>query len=298
MPVLLGSLRSKTVLLLRKQTVGNYLVTEDGMRTLDDMKERLDSLSPFTNQNLQQPQSDVGDKSASAIRGYMMQPISRGYSGLCAVVSRRPEYRTWKLDIAGVIFTEDVARFQLRFTRDGDFWFDTAILDVTSTIQEVITAISNGSVVAGVPLFPRQSFIGCLGNPTQATNMQINDDLYPLLPATYQMGDMIESKIGSWIFSIHRNTLPQNVEYDIDLLFTLSDDPDILPVELNGPAVMTLEEINDTPTGEYRIVTDILDLPNPSPIRGGSKVVALPMPDIGYGIVAAYPRDLFMEQSV
>jgi hypothetical protein len=280
--------------------MGNYLVTEDGMRTLDDMKDRLDALSPFTNHNLQQPQSDVGDKSASPIRGYMMQPISRGNSGLCALVSRRPEYRTWKIDVAGIIYTDATeSRFQLRFTRDGDPWFDTDVLTVGDcTIQDLIGAISNGSATgASLPVFPRQSMIGCLGNPTQATNLVINDDLYPELPSNYKIGDMIDARIGSWIFSIHRNALPQNVDYDIDLLFTLSGDPLVEPVELNGPAVMTLEEIKDTPTGEFRIVTDVLDLPNPSPIQGGSKVVALPMPDVGYGIVAAYPRDLLMEQA-
>lgn len=279
--------------------MANYLVTEEGMRTLDDMKDRLDGLAPFTHQGLVQSQPESGDRSAQAIRGYLMQPISQGSSGLCALVSRRPEYRTWKIDVAGIIYTDSTdSRFQLRFTKNDVFWFDTEILSVNDcTIQDLITAIVNGSVVNGVPQFPRQSMIGCLGNPTKATHLVNNDDLYPELPATYKLGDQIDSRIGSWIFSIHRNNLPTNVDYDIDLLFTLSGDPLVEPVELNGPAVMTLEEIKDTPTGEFIVVTDVLDLPNPSPLRGGSKVVAVPMADIGYGIVAAYPRDLFMEQS-
>lgn len=274
--------------------MGNYLITEEGMNTLDDLVQRVDALSPFTNQNLQQPQSDVGDKAASAVRGYLMQPISQGGSGLCALVSRRPEYRSWKIDVAGIIYTDSTdSRFQLRFTRNDDFWFDTEILSVNDcTIQDLITAIAAAS--NGVLL--QKAMTGALGNPTQATSIEINDDLYPSLPSDYRIGDMIDSRIGSWIFSIHRNLLPDSDTYDIDLLFTLSGDPLVEPVELNGPAVMTLEEIKDTPTGEYRVVTDVLDLPNPSPLRGGSKVVAVPMADVGYGIIAAYPRDLFMEQ--
>lgn len=276
----------------------NYLITEAGLDTLADMKDRLDAIAPFTNQHLGNTNQSSGDRSVSPIRGYLMQPISRGGSGLCAVVRRRPEYRSWKIDVAGIIFTDPTdSRFQLRFTKDGNFWFDTVILSINSSIGEILDAIHIGSSTgASVPVFLRRSMTGALGNPTQATNMVINDDLYPVRPDTYKLGDLIDSKIGSWIFSIHNNSLPQNVTYDIELLFTLSGDPNVTPVELNGPAVMTIEEISDTPTDEQIVVTDILDLPNPSPLRGGAKVVAIPMPDVGYGIIAAYPRDLFMEQ--
>lgn len=265
----------------------NYLITEEGMRVLDDMKDRLDSIAPHS-VHTEQPPDSV--RPSDPLRGYLMQPISRGGSGLCAVVTRRPEYRSWKLDLAGIIYIgADEGRFQLRFTKDGDFWFDTSILGMECTIGELIAAITDAS---GGEI-DRRAVIGCLGNPTQATNLVINDDLYPAIQPPFRVGQMIDSKIGSWIFAIHRSF---TFDYDIDLLFTLSTDPDVVPVQLNGPAVMTLEEIKDSPTGNVVQVTDILDIPSPTPLQGGSKVVCIPFADIDYGIIAAYPRDLFMEQ--
>lgn len=271
----------------------NFLVTEEGIRDLTDVKRRVDALAPFSQES---PLTPDNASSFGPVRGYLMQPISRGGSGLCALVTRRPEYRSWKIDLAGIIFIGgSESRFQLRFTRDGVLWFDTDIFVVNDTpIQTLVSSIVNGSVVNGAPLISRQSIEGCLGNPTFATNLVINDDLYPELPAAYNIGDEIESRIGSWIFSIH-NSIP---DYDIDLLFTTDPDPAADPVTLEGPAVMTLEEIPDTPTGEYIVATDILNLPSPSPLQGGAFVVAIPFPDIGYGVIAAYPRDLFMEQTV
>lgn len=278
----------------------NYLITEDGLATLDDMKARLDALAPFSNRTDQGPDDNTP---VGPVRGYLMQPISSGGSGLCALVSRRQEYRSWKIDLIGILIENTTSSFKLRFSKGIDpvtqakiLWFDTERLPVLNlTIQKLISAISTASILNNVAQIPQRTMLGGLGHPVQATNLVPNDDLYPILPTTYKVGDLIDSKIASWIFSIPcAVTLVGDPDYDIDLLFTLEEG--LEPVQLDGPAVMTIQEISDTPTGETLVVTDIMDLPRPTPLQGGSKIVATPFADIGYGIIAAYPRDLFMEQ--
>src|SRR3990167_1902343 len=247
--------------------------------------------------------------SSTFLRGYLMQGVSNGQSALCHLFTRRPEYRMFKIDLAGIIYEhtdpELDGRFQLRFKKGTvdangvvtfDTWFDTAILPITDlVIGKLLDAVVTASVdpVTMAAKIPMKTLTGALGHPISATNMVFNDELYPEKPEDYHQGDMIHSNIGSWIFGIHRSVLPE--EFDIDLLFSTDADN---PVQLSGPAVMTLYEIADTPTNSFITVYDAMDVAAPTPLRGGTKVLLAPFDDMGYGIISANPREYLFTQKV
>lgn len=274
----------------------NFLITEEGVNDLVDMKQRLDALAPFS---VSTPGQGDSERPISNIRGYLMQPISRGASGLCALVSRRQDFRSFKIDLAGIIYKDQPslqALFQLRFTRNDSTWFTTKALSANNLpVVDLLYEIERASTPAsGSPAISMEGMNGALGNPVYATALVVNEDLYPAVDANYKYQDLITSQIGSWIFSIHRSYLPDNpADFDVNLLFTLNGDT---PVQLNGPAVMTLTEIPDTPTGASVLVTDIMDIARPSPLVGGTLIAAIPFEDVGYGIISANPREYFFEQ--
>jgi hypothetical protein len=272
----------------------NVLLTEESVEAI---QQHMDEVSNFALNTGRAPLSTRSATPGAMLRGYLMQGVSRGQMALCALVSRRPEYRCFKIDLAGVIYTNyptGDSRFQLRFYKDGATWFDTAILDVDNlTAGALLEAISYASADpnTGDQQLPTDCMVAALGHPTQHTNMQPNDELYPAIPSTYQPGDLIDSKIGSWVFGIHNASLPDG--FDVDLLFSFDADD---PVQLAGPGVMTLYEVYDVPTGEIIVVTDVMEVASPSPLRGGTKIVVGFFDDVGYGIVSAHPREYLFEQ--
>lgn len=254
---------------------------------VDIVQEGLDhifQLAPFSSK---QPVHDRDPQGGSLLRGYLMQSLSQGETARVALMARRREYRTYKIDLAGVIYLnhpDGDSKFQLRFMDNRDVWFDTPILTVEDlTIGELLRQISQAAPDSAIPI---NGMLGALGHPTQHTQLVNNSDLYPVLDDDYQPGDMIDSLIGSWIFSIHRQFLPQAL--DIQLLFTVDGDDS---VQLNGPAVMTIHEIHDAPTNNSMIVTDVMEIAQPTPLRGGTRVILGPFDDIGYGVIAANPRE-------
>lgn len=271
----------------------NYLLTEQSVKSIQTLMDDFYRSTQYTGN---QSGAESGRQSNTAIRGYLCQGVSRGQKALCCVVSHRPEFQSFKIDLAGVIYTnhpDGESSFKLRCYRNDDSgtkitWFDTAVMTISDlTAANIIYELIQGS--SGE--LQREAFIGALGHPFRATNLIDNDELYPSAPADYQIGDIIESKIGSWLISINRASLPEG--FDMDLLFSVSDDES---VNLAGPAVMTLYETADVPTGELAIVTDVMDVASPTPLRGGTKIAAVYFGDVGYGIIAANPREYLFEQ--
>lgn len=274
------------------------LIDDAGLAVIQETVDKVDQLAPFsgTQQLPKNPQH-----SRALIRGYLMQSVSQGQQALVALVSRQPQYMSFKIDLAGVIYLnhpDGDSRFKLRFRQGENVLFDVpndgALSVEELTAGELIKAIHKAAdplTQQGdfIVVLPREEMLGALGHPTQHTLLILNDDIYPLPPDNYKYGDMIDSHIGSWIFCLPRHRLPQNGEgFNVQLLFSL--DPDD-PVQLNGPAVMTIHEIHDVPTGKVEIVTDVMELAQPSPLRGGTMVVLGYFEDCGYGIVAANPRE-------
>jgi hypothetical protein len=138
--------------------------------------------------------------------------------------------------------------------------------------------------------------LGALGHPTQHTLLIPNDELYPSVSGLYKRGDLIDSKIGSWVFSIDRAFLPpKDEDFDIKLLMSTSTDP-TKAVEFSGPAFMTKYEIKTAPTTRYEVATDIYEVASPTPLRGGSLVTLGYFEDIGYGIIGSNVREYLFEQ--
>lgn len=278
----------------------NYLLTEQAVQDLSDMKERLDTATLFSGGA--RPQEEL-TRSSPAIRGYLMQGLSRGQSALCALVTRQPEYKSFKIDLAGVIYTnhpDGDSKFKLRFKKwDANAqawagWFDTESLSVEDLkIGDVLAEISSASInpISGARAISSHTMLGILGHPAESTSMVVNDEIYPTLSPRYRLGDQIESKTGCWIFSVHRSV--SDVDFDVDLLFSVSPDA---PVNLNGPAVMTIQEIADTPNYRFETVFDAMDVASPTPLRAGSKIAAVHFEDIGYGVISANVREYLFEQ--
>lgn len=267
------------------------ILSNEDVNILQETIDTVNQLAPFSSR-VEEPQNlQLG---GSLRRGYLMQSVSRGQQARVALISRRHAYRVFKIDLAGVIYLnhpDGDSKFQLRFTREGDTWFDTDILTVEGlTIVELLRQISQSAPDSGLPL---KGLTGALGHPTQHSLLVKNSDLYPELPDTYKDGDMIDSLTGSWIFGIHRSLLPrEDTDFDVQLLFTVDGDDS---VQLNGPAVMTIHEIRDCPTGQSVNVTDVMEVAQPTPLRGGSLVVLGPFDDVGYGIIAANPREYLFQ---
>lgn len=224
-----------------------------------------------------------------SMKGYLCQSISRGQEGLCSIYVKDPIYKTYKIDLAGVIYTNypDLeSKFQLRFYKEGATWFDTDPLTVDNlTCDKIIAAIDAQGQIR------TKGMLADLGHPFSSTELIPNEDLYPEVPSDYKPVSMLQSKMGSWVISFLSADLPEG--FDIDLLFTVSSSD---PIQLSGPAVMTLHEISDRPLNEYTTVTDCLDLASPTPLRGGTKVILSTFEDVGLGIIAANPREYFFEE--
>lgn len=226
----------------------------------------------------------------SPLKGYLMQSVSRGEQALCHIFKKNTAFRCWKIDLAGVIYLnhpDGDSRFQLRFTLDADV-FDSEIIEVEDLtiprLCEIISRVGNG-------LFKQKDMLGALGHPTQHPFLVPNSDLYPELPSdhNFQKNDLIDSLIGSWIFGIPRSAFEGYTDVDIELLFTVDGSSS---VQINGPAVMTIHEIHDCPTNDFKVVQDIMEVAQPTPLRGGTRVALLPFDDIGcYGIISANPRE-------
>ena len=277
--------------------MSDHTLTSESIDVIQETVDTVQRMFPFgAKTGILSPEPS----SSSNLRGYLLQGVSRGQKALCAITARRPEYRCYKIDLAGIVYTNDPdseSKFQLRFKKDGATWFDTDILTVADlTIGKLLHAISNASMLLGSQNgIQTTKMLGTLGHPFQATHLINNDELYPSLPSTYKLGDYIDSKTGSWLFAIHRDALPVDpIVFDIDLLFTIDA---ANPVQLVGPAVMTLYEIFDCPTTIILPVTDVFDVASPTPLRPGTKVILSYFDDVGYGITNAYPREYLFEQS-
>jgi hypothetical protein len=154
----------------------------------------------------------------------------------------------------------------------------------TDKLLETIVTSSDGKVNP-------EWLIGDLGHPVYSQLIVQNSDLYPELDVDYEDGDVIPSKIGSWVFGYLKTKMPEGI--DVDLKFTVDADE---PIQLVGPAVMTLFKIPDAPTGQVVEVTDVFGLAQPTPLRGGCPVVLANFDDVGLGIIASYPREYLFEQ--
>lgn len=227
-----------------------------------------------------------------------MQGVSGGQDAACLLVNRQKEYRTWKIDLSGIIyhFTDETleSRFQLRFSKNGDTWFDTEVLPVRDLSGHLLASkiVEASSINGAAPLIPYQGLRGWLGHPVESELIVNNDELIPDWPVTWYPGYKVPSEVGSWLISFNKSILPEG--FDIDLLFS-NDESN--PVQLAGPAIMVLYEIAETPTSEIVIATDIMGVPSPTPLRAGTLVVCGPFGDVDYGIIAAYPKEyLFTEE--
>lgn len=279
--------------------MGN-LIDDAGIDVLQEVADIVFQSAPFT---LQSGMPSNPGTTAPLLRGYLMQPVSRGERALVALVSRRPEYRTFKIDLAGIIYYNypDIdSKFQLRLKRNGATWFDTEPLTIENLSSvDIIKAISTASQsltsrVQQTIQIPLNTMMGFLGHPTQHSLIQNNSDLYPEYPNPHDPLEWVDSKIGSWIISIHRSVLPPlDVDFDIELSFTVTGDE---LVQLVGPSVMTIREEKDMPNNSFIVATDVLDMVPATKLAGGSKVVVGNFEDVGYGIVSASPRPMFREQ--
>lgn len=274
-------------------------ITEASVAVIQETVDNVRTLSPFAAKT--GIEGSIGSN-PSLLRGYLMQPVSRGGKGLVSLVSRRLEYRTWKIDLSGVLFAfhpDHETQFMLRFKRNGDTWFDTQPMDASDLpIYELIERISTDSLnraTSNVQI-PKNKMLGALGNPTKHTLIVQNDDLLPELPVRFQRGDIIDSRIGSWIFSIHRSILPDKDE-DFEVLLLFLSDP-VNPVIIDPGASATaiaIYEISDSPTGNVIVATDTLDVASPTPLTGGSKVVLGYFDDLGAGILTVNAREYLFE---
>lgn len=287
--------------------MGN-LIDNAGLQVIQQTVDTVNQMAPFAQRQLlpNNPQ-----RNPSLLRGYLMQPVSRGEQALVALTTRRPEYITFKIDLAGVIYLnhpDGDSSFKLQFLVDGDVWFEApnpqsglnldsiplSGLDITR-FAEIISQSSVAVGQSGSPAIPVYCMRLALGHPTKHSSLVNNPDLYPAITqGTNPDSDgYIHSLIGSWIFSISRDCLPRNgFDFSARLLFSL--DPDE-PVQLNGPAVMTIHEIHDVPTYQFQIATDVMEVAQPTPLRGGTLVTLGYFEDIGYGIVAANPREYLFQ---
>lgn len=277
--------------------MADYTLDDMGVDSINETIDIVHSIAPFTHRSPLESK-DVNRNSPN-IHGYLMQPLSNGGSALCACTVKNRVYRSFHLNLAGIIWSsltptpQNVATFKLRFYRAGDIWFDTQAFTIRQlSILDLINQISLSSVDAnGQPQFPTLFMTGALGHPALSAYIVDNDDLYPTVPDGYRSGDMKQALIGSWLFCIHRAKLP--TRFDVKLLFDING---ANPVELKGPSVMTITEVDDIPTGQFEIVHDVLNIARPTPLQGGTKIAAIPFEGTGYGVVAANPREYFFEQ--
>lgn len=273
----------------------SYELSSDSIPVIQDTIDRVRQLSAFDSRI---PGNNSNHSIDPFLRGYLLQGVSRGQSALCSLVTRDASYRSFKVDLAGIMFedtTSNTSKFKLRFIKnDGSgssvTWFDTAELAVegltASLLKDEIVIASNGDISSS-------DLLTDLGHPITSNLLIDNDELYPTPTLSPTSGYEIDSKIGSWIFAIRADILPNG--FDVNLLFSLSLTE---PVHIYGPAVMTLYEISDVPSFIYIPVTDVLDVASPTPLRGGTKVVLAYFGDVGYGIIAANPREYLFTQKV
>lgn len=264
------------------------MLDNESVGVIQDTVDTVRKIAPF---GIKIPEGQSLPQWSYLARGYLLQPVSRGQEALVSIVSTTCPYKCWKLDIAGIVFEDKQtdSRFQLKFYKDNKDWFTTdpiSIADLTSkAFYDKLSGAATGYV-------QKKLIKTDLGHPVQSPHMVANDDLYPELPTGYKRGDSIDSLIGSWIFGIHKSVIPKDVKITVGLLFSLNSNP---PVTLQGPSVMTIHEIADGPIDEYVVATDVMDVASPTPLRGGTKVVLANFGDVGWGIIAANPREyLFM----
>lgn len=260
--------------------------------TIGVIQETVDTVRQMNPFGVQTPLGKLDSVQDLLLRGYLMQGVSRGQQAACSIYQRQDFLRCFKIDLAGIIFEGLTvpSSFALRFYRKGRAWFDTdpllvGDLEINKLLDEIARA-SGGAI-------KRNSIIGDLGHPTKSSFIVRNDELFPTAPTSYKAGDKLSSKIGSWVFGFDRKTLPEG--FDVKLLFRINGTK---PINLAGPAVMTLYEIKDSPTGQILIVTDVMEVMSPTPLRGGTRVTLGYFGDIGYGIIAANPREYLFTQQV
>jgi len=255
-------------------------IDDTSMNTLDRVVSIVSKMSPL---------AEVGNANtinSHLLRGYLVQGVSRGQSALMSVYIRKAYQTTFKIDLAGILYNG--SKFKLKLYKDlGNSqlqdWFTTDVLDVDSLTKDVLL---DKLISASGGILSVRNTETDLGHPFKSSLLVKNDELFPEPSTSWQPPQPLSSLTGSWVFSIANHVSDKPIK--VKLFFDASGNG---PLQLAGPAVMTLYQVSDSPSGTYQVVTDVLDVASPTPLRAGTKVVAGPFGDIGYGIIAANPRE-------
>lgn len=269
-------------------------LTDDSIEPIQMAVDYARRNSPFKNTS----SSDVAVGGSNFIRGYLMQGVSSGQGAAMQVATKQDNLLAYKIDLAGVAYEfpdgQFNSQFILQFYANGAEWFRTDKITVNNLSGlDIVDAILLGaqSLPQGERLQPSDVH-GWLGHPLKSPLLVDNRELNPAFPSDWQPGDDIPSKIGSWIIAFERQYLPTG--FDVKFRFTLAQQGS---VQLAGPAVITMMPITSIPNNEVVTVYDVLDIASPTPLRGGTLVVCAPFSDVGYGIIAANPREYLFTQT-
>lgn len=218
-----------------------------------------------------------------AIRGYLLQNIYGGGSGVMALAYRTESRNATQISIVGTNYVANSSfRLQLSGTPsatdsnpspESSTLFLTAPIPVNASAGDVGNALLVAAQAARKPVLA-QDIVVSLGNPASIPDAVVD---YPKQPDIVVTANDIQSYIGSWVVTINGTLLTM---YDT-LTFDIIQDSSAYMRGLSG---LVQRKVVDLPGETRQIVFDVQNRPVDYPWVAGSLCGAIWYADLGYGI--------------